>query len=118
MKLKNITIHNIASIADAKIDFDGAALRDESLFLICGETGSGKTTVLDALCLALYNRTPRLSQASLRDSYTDVNGEQVTLGNPAQYLRKGTWEAFVELEYPQGQQECGRTFPACGMGTG
>ena len=102
MKLKNITIHNIASIADATIDFDGAALRDESLFLICGETGSGKTTVLDALCLALYNRTPRLSQASLRDSYTDVNGEQVTLGNPAQYLRKGTWEAFVELDFEAG----------------
>lgn len=102
MKLKNLIIHNIASIADATVGFDGPELRDESLFLICGETGAGKTTVLDAVCLALYNRTPRLSQASVRDSYVDVNGEQLSLGNPAQYLRKGTWEASVELDFEAG----------------
>ena len=34
------------------IDFE--ALGQNGLFLICGETGSGKTTMLDAMCYALY----------------------------------------------------------------
>ena len=102
MKLKKLIIHNIASIADAEIDFSGETLRDEAVFLICGETGSGKTTILDALCLALYNKTPRLSQATARESYTDVNGESITLSSPVQYLRKGSWEASVKLTFEAG----------------
>ena len=42
MKLKKLTIDNIASIEHAVIDFDAAPLADEHLFLISGETGSGK----------------------------------------------------------------------------
>lgn len=34
------------------IDF--SQLEKSGLFLICGETGSGKTTILDAMCYALY----------------------------------------------------------------
>lgn len=98
MKLKELKIHNIASIADATIDFDGGLLRDEALFLICGETGSGKTTILDSICLVLYNKTPRLSQAA-RESYLDVNGDQLSLSNPVQYLRKGSWEASLSLSF-------------------
>lgn len=37
------------------IDF--AQLADDALFLIHGKTGSGKTTVLDAMCYALYGKT-------------------------------------------------------------
>ena len=105
MKLKKLIIHNIASIADAEIDFSGETLRDEAVFLICGETGSGKTTILDALCLALYNKTPRLSQATARESYTDVNGESITLSSPVQYLRKGSWEASVKLTFEAGGKD-------------
>lgn len=37
------------------IDFE--ELERNGLFLICGETGAGKTTILDAMCYALYGRS-------------------------------------------------------------
>ena len=64
MKLKKLTIQNIASIEHAEIDFDASPLCDEHLFLITGKTGSGKSTIIDCICLALYNSTPRLRAAA------------------------------------------------------
>lgn len=37
------------------IDF--RQLEENGLFLICGETGSGKTSILDAMCYALYGKS-------------------------------------------------------------
>ena len=37
------------------IDFD--ALGHNPLFLINGPTGAGKTTILDAICFAMYGKT-------------------------------------------------------------
>lgn len=42
-------------MAEQCIDFE--ALERNGLFLICGETGAGKTTILDAMCYALYGRS-------------------------------------------------------------
>lgn len=42
-------------MAEQFIDFQ--ALEKNGLFLICGETGAGKTTILDAMCYALYGRS-------------------------------------------------------------
>lgn len=42
-------------MAEQFIDF--AELEKNGLFLICGETGAGKTTILDAMCYALYGRS-------------------------------------------------------------
>ncbi|CAB4340925.1 MAG: AAA family ATPase [Actinobacteria bacterium] len=39
-----------------KVDF--TEYYDDGLFLIRGETGSGKTTILDAMCFALYGKIP------------------------------------------------------------
>ena len=64
MKLAKLKIENIASVEMAEIDFDSGALADASVFLITGDTGAGKTTILDSICLALYNTTPRLNMAS------------------------------------------------------
>ncbi|MFG1684056.1 AAA family ATPase [Nonomuraea sp. NPDC049269] len=48
------------------VDFD--ALTEAGLFLVHGPTGAGKTTILDALCFALYGQVPgqRNSARALR----------------------------------------------------
>ena len=45
-----------------EIDFD--ALSDAGLFLIHGPTGAGKTSVLDAICFALYGQVPGARNAA------------------------------------------------------
>jgi exonuclease SbcC len=63
-----------------EVDFD--ALGEAGLFLIHGATGAGKTTVLDAVCYALYGRVPgrRDSARSLRcDHAPPGRGPAVTL---------------------------------------
>ena len=73
MKLKRITIHNIASIADAEIDFVASPLADTPLFLIAGPTGAGKSIILDSVCLALYARAPRLTRFKTDEKYEDMD---------------------------------------------
>lgn len=60
MKILRIQGKNLASIAgEFDIDFTAAPLRSAGIFAICGPTGAGKSTILDAICLALFNNMPR-----------------------------------------------------------
>ncbi|MDO6446874.1 AAA family ATPase [Colwellia sp. 1_MG-2023] len=61
MKILSLRFENINSLKGAwKIDFSQAPFNSNTLFAITGPTGAGKTTILDALCLALYHQTPRI----------------------------------------------------------
>lgn len=98
MKLQRLTIHNIASIEDATIDFDAQPLADSEVFLITGKTGAGKSTILDAICLALYADTPRLDATKMQGDTPD--GEKpVKIDDPRQLMRRNTGEAFVTLTF-------------------
>lgn len=98
MKLKKLDITNIASISSASIDFTSAPLSDSPIFLICGETGSGKSTILDAICLALYNKTPRLTNGNktTETSYKE-GGQEISIMSVNQLLKKGEKEGGITL---------------------
>ena len=98
MKLQKLTIHNIASIEDAVIDFETQPLADSEVFLITGKTGAGKSTILDAICLALFADTPRLDGTQMQGETKDVDN-RIGLDDPRQLMRRNTGEAFVTLTF-------------------
>lgn len=65
MRILTLRLKNLNSLkGEWKIDFTAEPFRDNGLFAITGPTGAGKTTLLDAICLALYHRTPRMDTVS------------------------------------------------------
>ncbi|AOE83710.1 AAA family ATPase [Pseudomonas sp. TCU-HL1] len=65
MKILSLRLKNLNSLkGEWMIDFTGEPFASSGLFAITGPTGAGKTTLLDAICLALYHRTPRMGTVS------------------------------------------------------
>jgi DNA repair protein SbcC/Rad50 len=57
MRLHRLEIDAFGPFAGHElVDFD--VLTDSGLFLLCGPTGAGKTSVLDAVCFALFGQVP------------------------------------------------------------
>ena len=111
MKILAIRGRNLASLAGAfEVDFRREPLASAGLFAICGRTGSGKSTILDALCLALYDRTPRLARAARGSVLPDVGDETVSQSDPRTILRRGAADGCAEVDFVgnDGVEYCAR----------
>ena len=78
MRLIELRLKNLNSLkGEWHIDFNDSAFLNEGIFAITGQTGAGKTTILDAICLALYSQTPRLGDitGSTNEIMTQGTGE-------------------------------------------
>ncbi len=113
MRIQKITLRNLNSLVGTwHIDLTHNAYIADGIFSITGPTGSGKSTILDAICLALYGRTPRLAKItkSANEIMSRKTGDcmaEVTFSTQAGVYRchwaqhRAHKKAYKELQNPK-----------------
>lgn len=99
MRILCIRGQNLASLADPfEIDLTAEPIAGAGLFAITGDTGAGKSTMLDALCLALYGQYPRTT-GGRSEKVRDTSGTEITATDPVNILRRGAAAGFAEVDF-------------------
>jgi exonuclease SbcC len=101
MKILAIRGKNLASLeSEFNIDFTVDPLKSSGIFAITGQTGAGKSTILDALCLALFDNAPRLNKAEIikKDDLESLS-DKISFQDSRNILRRGTSEGYAEVDF-------------------
>lgn len=113
MRIRHIRFKNLNSlVGEWEVDLTHPAFSSDGIFAITGPTGAGKTTLLDAICLALYGRTPRLNRVtkSGNEVMSRQTGEcfaEVTFETPAGRFRSH-WSQHRARRKPGGELQAPR----------
>ncbi len=104
MKILAIRGSDIASLSGSfLVDFESEPLAGAGLFAITGPTGSGKSSLLDTLCLALFGKTPRIHSAGTTEVVVtpghEGTGHIVTAQDPRNLLRRGAGLGKAEVDF-------------------
>jgi DNA repair protein SbcC/Rad50 len=98
VRIQAIRGANLASLrGDFAIELDQPPLVHAGLFGIHGPIGAGKSTLLDAMCLALYARTPRLSNRG--GAPLQQGGDGLRSHDPRTLLRRGAPAGHAEVDF-------------------
>ncbi|HEY1547213.1 MAG TPA: AAA family ATPase, partial [Kofleriaceae bacterium] len=104
MKILAIRGCNLASLAgEFEIDLARGPLGDAGVFAIVGPTGAGKSTLLDAMCAALFDRTPRLANHSpFKVGRSDDDPATLGAQDVRTLLRRGASNGYAEVDFESG----------------
>ena len=100
MRILGVGWQNLASLeVEKEVRLDEAPLGQVGLFAITGPTGAGKTTILDAMCLALFDRTPRLSRGRAPVVGRTAVDEGIAALDPRNLLRRGAGSGHASCSF-------------------
>lgn len=102
MKILALRGANIASLAQFEVDFEAEPLRSAGIFAIVGPTGSGKSSLLDAMCLALYQKAPRLDEISSQEGKLESRFGTISQSDIRNILRRGCETGHAECDFRGG----------------
>jgi DNA repair protein SbcC/Rad50 len=99
MRILAIRGANIASLTSFDVDFRKEPLRSAGIFAITGPTGAGKSSILDAMCLALFQEAPRLEGVSAQEGKLDSAFGTIAQSDIRNLLQRGTSTGFAQCEF-------------------
>ncbi|RFA22818.1 AAA family ATPase [Subtercola boreus] len=118
MKIKHLRLAGFGPYKDEQsVDFE--LFDDDGIFLITGKTGAGKSSILDAICFALYASVPRYDgrESQLRSDHAEatdptfvelvfgIGGNDYRLYRTPSYLRPKKGRSGTTLAAPEARLE-------------
>lgn len=100
MRILAIRGARLASLdAPFEVDLASEPLRSAGVFAIVGPTGAGKSSLLDALCLALFDTTPRLERTPRTRIDDENDAAELSARDARTLVRRGAKDAFAEVDF-------------------